>query len=407
MNIWYVSAYDQPEGESSRTYDYATELTALGHRVTFFTSSYNHFTHEERLNPDEKLREEWFGKVRVIWLKTIPYKDNGFWRGVNMLSNAWRAYWAGKTIKESPDIIFGPSVPLFTGLAAFFLSKRKKCYFCFEVRDIWPQALVDLGVLSKNSPVVWVFRKIEVFLYLHADKIIAVLPFAYKHICQYGIHPDRISWIPNGVDLKRFDCYKPYQGGEQGNLTVMYVGGFTSTHGIEPIFEAAKCLQYEKNKDIRFVIVGVDKKKKQYKYNTYVHQAENIEFRDSIPKSQVACVQEEADVLIASVKNTNVYQFGINSNKIFDYLASGRPIVFAANSPNNPVADANAGISILPEDPKAMVNAIKTIFFMPPYQRRLLGENGKRYARKHFDIRILARKLEHILLELMESKTLL
>lgn len=406
MNIWFISAYDTPEGQSSRTYDYSTELTALGHKVTFFTSSYSHFTHEERLKPGEKWREEWFGKVRVIWLKTIPYKGNGLRRGANMLSNAWRAYWIGRYFKEKPDIIFGPSVPLFTGLSAYLLSRSKKCPFCFEVRDIWPQALIDLGVLSEKNPVTWLFRQIEIFLYRHASQIIAVLPFAHKHICQYGIPSARVAWIPNGVNLNRFADCKPYSGGTADKLVVMYVGGASATHGIDTIIKAAKCLQEEKNGMVHFVFIGADKQKKYYIDTANTYQIKNIEFRGSIPKSQVAQAQEEADVLVASVKDTPVYQFGINSNKVFDYLASGRPIIFAANTPNNPVADANAGISIPPDDPEAMVTAIKTILSMLPEKRRIMGGNGRKYAETHFDVSLLAKKLENILLKVVENSSM-
>lgn len=405
LKIWYISAYDAPKGQSSRTYDYAMELVNLGHKVTFFTSSYSHFTHEERLKPGEKWREEWFGKIRVIWLKTIPYKGNGLRRGANMLSNAWRAYWIGRSFKEKPDIIFGPSVPLFTGLSAYLLSRSKKCPFCFEVRDIWPQALIDLGVLSENNPVTWLFRQIEIFLYRHADQIIAVLPFAYKHICQYGILSARVAWIPNGVNLKRFADCKTYFGGGADKLVVMYVGGASATHGIDTIIEAAKCLQKEKNEIVHFILIGAGKQKKHYIDTVNTCQIKNIEFRGSIPKSEVARAQEKADVLVASVKDTPVYQFGINSNKVFDYLASGRPIIFAANTLNNPVIDANAGISIPPDDSEAMVAAIKTILSMSPEKRRIMGENGRKYAETYYDIRILAKRLESILLEITRKRT--
>ncbi len=399
MKIWYISAYDAPEGESSRTYDYAKELTYMGHQVTFFTSSYNHFTHKERLKKKEKWRVEWFGGIRVIWLKTFPYKDNGLKRGINMLSNAWHAYWVGRSLEEKPDIIFGPSVPLFTGLSAYFLSLNKKCSFCFEVRDIWPQALIDLGVLSEKTPITWLLRKIEIFLYRRANKIIAALPFAYKHICQYGISPERVIWIPNGVNLKRFSTCKAYSGGGIDSLVVMYVGRFAAGHGTEVILQSARILQKNFNLKIKFIFVGDGPGKIRFEQKMQEYGIKNIELRKAVPKSEIPRVLEKADLLIASLQDISIYQFGINLNKIYDYLASGRPIIFAANAPNNPIADANAGISIPPENSQAMVEAIKTIFSMSPEKRRILGENGRRYAERHYDIRILAKKLENILLK--------
>ncbi len=396
LKIWYISAYDAPEGQSSRTYDYATELTNLGHKVTFFTSSYSHFTHEERLTPDEKWREEWFGNIRVIWLKTFPYKDNGWQRGVNMLSNAWRSFWVGRQIKEKPDIIFGPSVPLFTGLSAYFLSKIKRSRFVFEVRDIWPQALIDLGLIKSNGIIDKVLSKIEVFLYKKAKKIIAVLPFAHIHITKFNIDKEKIIWIPNGVNLRRFSESTSYIK-PKDSFTIMYIGSFAATHEIQVILNAAKHFQKEGNKKIKFIIVGGGKRLHAQKDHTASDNLENVEFRGSISKGEIAQTQEEADVLVASVKDTPVYQFGINSNKIFDYLASGRPIIFAGNSPNDPISDASAGISIPPEDTAAMIKAIQTLFTMPSEDLQQLGKNGRHYAENNFDIRILAKKLERTL----------
>jgi len=404
MNIWFISAYDTPEGQSPRTYDYSTELTVLGHKVTFFTSSYSHFTHEERLKPGEKWREEWFGKVRVLWLKTIPYKGNGLRRGANMLSNACRAYWLGKSLKEKPDIIFGPSVPLFTGLSAYLLSRRKKCPFCFEVRDIWPQALIDLGVLSERGLIAWLFRKIEIYLYRHAVQIIAALPFAYKHICQYGIPTERVAWIPNGVNLKRFADCKGYSGGTRDKFVVIYVGRFAAGHGIDAILKAAKILQNDSISKVKFIFVGNGPNKPHYEKMIHDYKLANVELRGAVPKKEVSYVLQEGDLFVASLKNIPIYRFGINLNKIYDYLALGRPIIFAANAPNNPVADANAGISIPPDDSKAMVAAIKSILSMSPKERCILGENGRKYAETHFDVSLLAKKLENILVEVVGNR---
>jgi glycosyltransferase involved in cell wall biosynthesis len=396
LNIWFISAYDAPEGNSSRTYDYATELTDLGHNVTLFTSSYCHFTHRERLDKNEKWREEYFGKVRVFWLKTIPYNGNGLKRAANMISNAYRAFWVGSTRNERPDVIFGPSVPLFTGIAALLLAKIKRCPFIFEVRDIWPQALIDLGALSERNPIAIIFKMMEIVLYKQAKKIIAVLPYAYKHICNYGILKENIIWIPNGVKLSRYAEINPYSGGTRMTLTVMYLGGFSLTHDIDTIIEAARILKDEKG--FKFIIIGGGKGKDKCEETVRLHSLNNIIFKDPVNKVEIPHVLEEADVLIASVRNTPVYQFGINSNKIFDYLGSGRPIIFAGNTPNDPVTDACAGITIPPEDPIAMSDALKKMMHMSPLERKQLGNNGLEYARQHFDTHILAKHLENVIM---------
>ena len=119
MKVWYVSAYDQPKGQSTRTYDYSRELVARGHDVTMFCNGYCHFTGREHLNPGEAWRVEFVDGIRVVWLRTYHYRGNGVGRGLNMLTNVWRLIRATRALGLRPDVVLGPSVPLLTG---FFCS---------------------------------------------------------------------------------------------------------------------------------------------------------------------------------------------------------------------------------------------------------------------------------------------
>ncbi len=110
-----------------------------------------------------------------------------------------------------------------------------------------------------------------------------------------------------------------------------------------------------------------------------------------------------SDVLIASVRDTKVYQFGINSNKIYDYLAAGRPIIFAGNTPNNQVAEAKAGIIIPPDDINALCDAVNEMLNMSHRERKILGNNGRKYAEDNLDVSKLSIKLVGILEKLIKE----
>lgn len=403
MNIWYLSAYDQPKGQSSRTYDISRELVKCGHKVTMFTNSYCHFTHVERLAPHEKWRIEEIDGIRVVWLRTFHYTGNGWQRGVNMLSNIWRSIQAVRTFYEKPDVVIGPSVPLGTGWAALTIAKMKGAAFVFEVRDIWPQALVDLGMLAPDSLIYKIFRVVEKYLYREALQISAVLPLTWKHVADSGTDAGKVHWIPNGANLERF-MDTPQNKDEVYPLTAMYVGGFSSTHDISTILRAAKILQDKGITGYRFVIVGSGPYRCDSENEANDLKVHNVEFRDPVPKSEIPELQMQADVLIASVKNTPVYQFGINSNKIYDYLASSRPIIFSGNAPNDPVAESGAGFSIPPENPEAMATALHELLEMGQVERIELGEKGRRYVENEFDIKKLAGRMEILLLQAMHDK---
>lgn len=403
MHIWYLSAHDQPNGHSSRTYDFGRELLKRGHRVTMFTSSYCHFTHVERLPPGEKWRVEDIDGIRVVWLKTIPYSGNGWRRGLNMVSNAWRALCAAPTLADRPDVVVGPSVPLLTGWAALRLAKRYGAAFVFEVRDVWPTVLLDDGRMSKRSPVYVVFRLIEKQLYRASQRISTVLPFIGNYVKESGGRPDVVTWVPNGVDFERFAGADAYDGGAPAEpLVVMYVGGYSPGHDVITIVRAAQIVERRRPGACRFVLVGGGIKRPECEAEAARGRA-RIEFRDFVPKREVPRVQMEADVLVACLTNLPSFRFGLNLNKMFDYLASGRPVVFSGTTPNDPVKESGAGFSVPPEDPEAMAGALERLAQMTSAERRALGRLGRDYVEREHDMRTLGARMESLLLQAIQD----
>lgn len=396
MKVWYVSAYDQPKGQSTRTYDYSRELIARGHDVTMFCNSYCHFTHREHLNPGEPWRVEFVDGIRVVWLRTYHYKGNGRGRGLNMLTNVWRLIRATKALGLKPDVVLGPSVPLLTGWGAKYLAGKYDVPFVFEVRDVWPDALVDIGGLKKSSLVYRVFRMIERHLYRSAARISSTLPYLHEHVRLAGSDPSKIVCIPNGVDVSRFDEGQDYSGGK-APLVVMYVGGFGLDHDVPTILRAAKILQDEGSHDFRFVIIGHGVRKQAFEDEAASLGLKNLEFRPPVPKTSLPAVQAEADILVAAITDSPSYRFGLNLNKLCTYFASSRPVLFSGNPPNDPVREAQAGISIGAMDPQKMVWALRELLAAGPAERKRMGESARRYAESTISIGVLGRKMEMML----------
>jgi glycosyltransferase involved in cell wall biosynthesis len=404
MNIWNISAYDQPRGLSSRTYDFARELVNRGHRLTMFTNSYCHFTHEERLSDHEKWRIEEIDGIRVVWLRTLHYTGNGWKRAANMLSNIWRSIRVARTLPENPDVVIGPSVPLGTGWAACKIAKMKAAAFVFEVRDVWPIALVDDGGLSKHSPVYYLFRFIEKYLYRKSQRISAAMPFIFQHVAESGGNAEKVTWIPNGVILENYSGLEPYDGGRKDPLIAMYVGGFGNAHDVITIVKAANILKKKGNEKYRFVLVGDGVKRMDCQKEALLVPLRNMEFRNPVPKMEVPQLQATADILIACVTNSASYRFGLNLNKIFDYFSSARPVIFSGNAPNDPVVESGAGFSIPPEDPDAMAAALESYLAMSPAERIEMGKRGRRYVEDQFDIRRLADRMEKLLFQAIAER---
>ncbi len=404
MNIWFFSAYEQPKGHTSRTYDYSRELIKRGHHVTIFTNSYFHRTHEELLGTHEKWRVEEIDGVRVVWLRTIHYTGNGWRRGMNMLSYAWRSIQVARALTEKPDVVIGDSVPPSAGWAASKIASEKGAAFVYQVRDVWPIALVYDGGLSKRSPVYYAFRLIEKHLYRKAQRICATMPFLQEHVSESGSNPEKVACIPNGVNLEPYTGLDGYDGGEELPLIAMYVGAYGFAHDVITIVRAATILQQNGNNKYRFVIVGDGVKRPECEMEASFNKLSNIEFRDPVPKSDVPRLQMEADIFIACVLDSKAYSFGINLNKLYDYFASGRPVIFSGNAPNDPVAASGAGFSVPPENPDEMVGALLRYLEMSKAQRIEMGKLARRYAESEFDVRKLADRMEQLFLQAIKDK---
>ncbi len=340
----------------------------------------------------------------MIWLQTIQYTGNGIRRGLNMISNARRSLQVAATLADRPDVVIGPSVPLGTGWAAARIAEKTGAAFVFEVHDVWPTILVDDGGLSKRNPVYHVFRAMEKSLYRRAQRISSTLPFLFDHVAASGSDPRKVTWVPNGVDFRRFAGHEKYGGGTSGQLTVMYVGGFGVAHDVFSILRAAKILHEAGETGFRFVFVGNGPKKSGCQAEANAAGLRNIEFRDPVPKDMVPVIQTEADVLVASVTESDSYWFGLNLNKLFDYFASSRPVVFSGKAPNDLVREANAGFSIPPEDPLAMAEALRMLRALGAPARIAMGERGRRYVEDNFDMRMLGERMESLLRQAIQAK---
>jgi glycosyltransferase involved in cell wall biosynthesis len=403
MKVWYLSAYDQPGGQSTRTHDYSRELVRRGHDVTFFTNGFCHFKHTERLGAEERWRIEMVDGIRVVWLKTRPYIGNGAGRGLNMLDNVRRVLQVSKVLGDNPDVVLGPSVPTLTGWAAARLAQRYRVPFIFEVRDVWPDALVDIGGLSKSSPFYHVFRYLEKMLYRKAERISSTLPHLSEHVAASGSDPAKIVCIPNGVDLAPYTRDAAYDGGEGRQLVVMYVGGFGLDHDVPTIIRAAKLLQDADDTTFRFIVIGGGVRKAAAEEEVRSYKLCNLELREPIPKSSIPETQRGADILVAAITDSKSYRFGLNLNKLCAYFASARPVLFSGNPPNDPVQDSGAGLSVAAEDPPAMVAGLKELAARGAAVRIEMGERGRRYAETTLSMEALGARMEDMLASAIEE----
>jgi glycosyltransferase involved in cell wall biosynthesis len=412
MNIWIFNQYAHPPDlpVGTRHYDLGRELVKRGHRVVIFATSFHHYLHREtRLRPGEKWKVENVDGVKFVWIRTPPYWRNDWRRVRNMVIFALRAWWLGRKLTKlvpeigKPDVVIGSSPHLLTPLAAYWVARHHRVPFVMEVRDLWPQTIIDMGELSTHHPITKALQTLERFLYHRAEKIISLLAQADKYITACGIPQEKIVWIPNGVDLSRFEGLEHCVTSENG-LKVIYLGAHGKANALDTVIQAAKILQDWGYREICFILIGDGAEKPKLMALAKELGLLNVEFRDPVPKSEVAKVLHEADAFFVQLGGTEVYRYGISSNKLFDFMAAGKPVFSSAAAPKNPVEEAGCGFTIPPQNPQALAEAVIKLYQMSPEERAEMGKRGREYVEKHHDIRKLAAQLESVLQSVLSGE---
>jgi glycosyltransferase involved in cell wall biosynthesis len=410
-NLWILNHYaitpDMPGG--ARHYELAKRLIQKGYTVTIFASSFNHMLHQEmRLQADQPYAVEEVDGVRFVWLRTRPYQRNDWRRALNMAQYTFRAYRQGKRLPHSnlgiprPDVIIGSSVHPFAVLSALRLARRFKAHFITEIRDLWPQTLVDFGKYRSRHPLVMALRQLESYLYRRSELVITLLSAASNYIQSRGVAPEKIAWIPNGVDTNSYALY----GGPAAThdlFEVRYVGSHGIANNLDLMLDAASLLQQAGQHHIRFISVGDGPERPRLMERARSLGLTGFEFRGPVPHNQVPQVLAEASALAITPPAADVYQYGLSPNKLYEYMAAGRPVIQACNPPHNLVELSGCGITTRAGDPQELADAILRLYRMSPQDRQAMGTRGRDYVRQHHDWSILSEQLHQCIQSLLAA----
>ena len=400
-NVWILNHYAQEPGGAggTRHFHLAEHLQAYGWHATVIAASVEHQSGHQRLAPGERQRCDHFKGVPFLWVRTPEYQGNGGGRMRNMLVYTGRVL-LHKTTRElpRPDVVIGSSVHPFAAVAGALLARRFKVPFIFEVRDLWPQTLVDMGRLQEGSFMTWALRKLELWLYRRAARTVVLLPRAWEYITPLGIPKERVVWIPNGVDLSLFPRSTAANTTYTDKFTLMYFGAHGQANGLDNVLRAMKHVQDQPDgRHIRLRIIGDGPLKPSLVTQASEMRLTNVSFEPPVPKSQIPALAAHADAFVFNLIDAPVFRYGISSNKLFDFMAAERPVVFSCDSTNNPINDAQAGLTVKSGQPGALANAICEIAATPLVQRQRMGRAGREYVEQNHGFEQLAGRLAAVL----------
>ncbi len=408
-NVWILNHYAQEPGGSggTRHFHLAENLAKHGWCSTIIAASVDHSTGRQRLEQGSNNKLEKINDIPFLWVKTPQYSGNGSGRILNMLAFTFRVVLPSTTRNlNKPDVVIGSSVHPFTAVAAALLAKKFRIPFIFEVRDLWPQTLIDMGRVRDGSFIVWILRWIEKWLYNRADRIVVLLPFAWKYIVPLGFSKDKINWIPNGVDLKNFPQAIQINDLMKDKFVLMYFGSHGQANGLGTLIDAMSLVaKMEGGSAIQLRLIGDGPLKEDLINKVKKMGLDNIVFERSVPKSEIPLIAAQADSFVIPIPDlSNLYQYGISPNKLFDYFAACRPIVIATCAANNPVNEAGAGYTVAPNKPSELAAAIISMSQLSFAERKKMGQNGYNYVKKNHDFVKLSAMFAAVLDEVCTGK---
>lgn len=401
MRIWMINHYAAPPtmAGGTRHYNFAKQLIQRGHEVTLIAANYNHFSHTYIPTPAEPGQIDLSYDVPFMWLPTPTYHGNTLARLQNMLAFSWKVI-SKKYLPraQAPDLILASSPHLFAALSGELLARQLNLPFILEIRDLWPESLVDLGRISKRHPLIMVMRGIERYLYKRAQRVISLLPAAEQYLVKNGVKSENILWLPNAVDTDSIPHDLSVLPSDK--FTLMYAGAHGLANDLDTVLHAAQILQNEGiGHKLRIRLIGSGPEKDRLKALAAELKLFIVEFEDPVSKNEIYNKLKQADAFLMLLKESPVFRWGISPNKLFDYLLMGRPVIFGVNTPFNPIEKHQAGITVQPSNPKQLAAAIQQLVSLPQTELNKMGARGKEYVLQHHHLHRLTDSLENLMMK--------
>lgn len=392
--VWLINQYAGGFADvtTGRHFNFAQELIALGYDVVLVMASRSH------LSTVAKIADGWYSVderngVKIIYIDVPSYKSASSVRRVwAWFVFAFRLLKLGDVQERTPDIIYYSSLSLVGFLGAEKLSKKLNVPLFFEVRDVWPLTLVELGGVSRRHPLVVFLQWVEDRAYKNSAYVFSNLERLPVHIKERIGRSVDFEWLPNGVnqyshsDLSEYELSLP-----DGYFVVGYTGSIGTANAMMTLIKAASILRDDK---VFFVIAGDGEQLATLKEYAQKNNISNVLFLGKIAKSDVPSLIKKFDSCYIGWGNNPLYRFGIGANKIPEYLYSGKPILHSYSGEGDPVARFGAGITVPAEDPEELSEAILRLKNLPDSERDLMGINGRSAAERDYLFPAIARKID-------------
>ncbi|WP_439489365.1 glycosyltransferase family 4 protein [Algoriphagus sp.] len=389
MKIIYIHQYFRTpsEGGAVRSYHLAKGLVDAGFDVEIITGG-----------SQRGYDQCWIDGIRVHYLPVAYDQNFGFFR--RTLAFLFFIKKAKKLIRKlpRPNLLYITSTPLTTGLLGLWAKKRLAIPYIFEVRDLWPQAPIEVGVI-KNPLLKRFLISLERKIYQQALKLVALSPGIAEHLRK--VCPDRqVAVIPNFSDLDRFfpmekkpDLLQKY--GLKRSFTIAYTGALGKVNAVEELLEVAETAQ-QTNKNWQFLIMGEGSHKALLQRISSQKSLSNVHFLPFGSKEKVNEVLSLADFAWISFAHLPVLKTN-SPNKFFDALAAGKAIIVNHKGwVYDLVKTHQLGVSCSPSSMNGCIENLERIE-KHPEELFIMGKNSRRLAEQYFNKELAVARLINLI----------
>jgi glycosyltransferase involved in cell wall biosynthesis len=393
VNIWYMhpTAGGPGLGRHWRPYWLADAWNGMGHRASVVSTTSHHLMRGGSRPPGQAR----LGSVDYWFVDVPAYRDNSWGRLRNNAVFGQRLVSDAEEMARRfgvPDLIVASTPHLFHVPAARRIARRFGAKFWVEVRDLWPESLVALGLAPRWHPLVILMAMQERHAYRSAERLLSLLAGAEPHMRRRGLAENRFVWIPNGVSEADIDDavaapaldhpmmrhLQALRG--QGRQVVIYAGAMGPPNALEVILAAARRL-LDADPRVHFILIGEGIARQRLQ--SQARALANLEFANEVERPVVHGLLREADCAVIALRRSALYRHGISPNKLFDYCLFAPRMVVACE------AIALAGLKSLvhercePEDGGELASSIAAALAGPPrpLEERIAAVGKFSYAR--------------------------
>lgn len=325
-------------------------------------------------------------------VRVSGYRGNDHRRVISFASYCLGAVVA--TLREPrPDVVYASSPHLLAPVAGWLAARLRGSKFVLEIRDLWPQSMVDTGYLRENSLLHRALRALELWLYRRADRIVLVTSAWYSYFRSLGIDEAKLEWVSNSAEPEDFDIQTDLvplrdRCPVRGRL-VVYAGAHGPANGLDLLLDAAAELP-----EHTFLLIGEGIDKQRLVDRARSEGLTNVQFLGMLPKRELAGILGGADIGVHVLNDAAVFRLGLSPNKLYDYLAAGLPVVTnCLGEPNDVVTAADAGIAT----PGDLTAGLRKLADLDDATLKEMGRRGRRYIQDNRSRTVMSARLQRVL----------